>query len=116
MGPELSAASLALFYFQRTERAKWGARDFLACIDVAAAWQRKGGFIFTTLYDYLWRPLQLAEAWNFRTLNFVAAILALGVGFFGCNKNIRPSPPSPFSRSRFRCRPTPCNRRRVMFR
>ena len=101
--------ALALFYFQRTERPRWGREFFwlalipsgllafmfilwqmtgnpLACIDAVAAWERKSGFILTTLFDYLRHPLQLAEAWNFRALNFAAAILALGVAFFWLRK------------------------------
>ena len=101
--------ALALFYFQRTVRAKCGREIFwlalipsgllafmfflwqttgnaFACIDAVAAWQRKSGFIPTTLFDYLRHPLQLAEAWNFRTLNFAAAMLALGVAFFWLRK------------------------------
>lgn len=97
--------ALALFCWQRREGPRW-RRDLLwlalvpagcvifslylwkitgnplAQIDAVAAWQRKSGFFLTPLYQYLIRPLQIIEPWNFRALNFAAAILTLGAAHF----------------------------------
>jgi hypothetical protein len=35
-----------------------------------------------TLYEYVTNPLSVIEPWNFRTLNFAAAILALGAAIY----------------------------------
>lgn len=45
--------------------------------DSMAAWGRQAGFFYTPLYEYLSRPGDLAENWDFRLLNFLAAVLAL---------------------------------------
>ena len=97
--------ALALFYGQRVRRSRWG-RDMmwlalvpvgllafmlflwritgnpLAFVDAIAAWERPGGFFLLTLYDYLKHPLRIIQPWDFRTLNFGAAILALGAVYF----------------------------------
>lgn len=60
----------------------------LAFKDVLAAWGRSTGFFLLTLYDYLKNPLLIIEPWNFRLLNFAAAVLALGaVWFWARRKN-----------------------------
>ena len=97
--------ALALFYGQRTKGPLW-RRDLmwlalvpvgllvfmlflwritgnpLACVDAIAAWERPGGIFLLTLYDYLKHPLRIIEPWNFRALNFGAAILAFGAAYF----------------------------------
>jgi hypothetical protein len=97
--------ALVLFYWQRARRSLW-RRDLmwlalvpaglcgfvlflwritgnpLAFVDGIAAWERPGGFFWLTLYDYVKNPLNLIEPWNFRALNFGAAILALGAAYF----------------------------------
>jgi hypothetical protein len=45
-----------------------------------AAWGREAGFFLQPLYDYLRHPGEIAAHWDFRLLNFLAAILALAAG------------------------------------
>lgn len=53
----------------------------LAFRDISAvAWGRQPQFFLITLWSYLARPLFLAEPWNFRLLNFLAATFALVAG------------------------------------
>ena len=54
----------------------------LAFVDANAAWERSAGFFLLTLYDYLKNPLRIIGPWDFRALNFGAAILALGAAYF----------------------------------
>jgi len=50
----------------------------LAFLDVQAAWGHSLGFFLRPLWDYLKRPLDINFRWDFRFLNFLAALLALG--------------------------------------
>jgi Gpi18-like mannosyltransferase len=45
-----------------------------------AAWGREAGFFLRPLYDYLHHPAEIAMHWDFRLLNFLAAVLALAAG------------------------------------
>lgn len=45
-----------------------------------AAWGRQGGFFLWPLFDYLRHPAEIATHWDFRLLNFLAAVLALACG------------------------------------
>lgn len=48
--------------------------------DAMAAWGRKAGFFFTPFLDYLSQPSEIAHHWNFRLLNFGAALCVLICG------------------------------------
>lgn len=48
--------------------------------DVLVAWGRTTGFFLRTLFDYVVHPRLVSESWNFRFLNFAAAVLALACG------------------------------------
>jgi hypothetical protein len=99
--------ALAVLYWQtyRPLRQRWSLRkDILALLlipaglicfmiylklitgnafafkDAMAAWGRQGGFSLWPLYDYLRRPGEIAAHWDFRLLNFLAAIIALACG------------------------------------
>jgi Gpi18-like mannosyltransferase len=48
--------------------------------DVLAAWGRTSGFFLRTLLDYVVHPRAISESWNFRFLNFAAAVTALACG------------------------------------
>lgn len=48
--------------------------------DAMSAWGRKVGFFFTPLFDYLWQPSEIASHWNFKFLNFGAAVCVLICG------------------------------------
>jgi hypothetical protein len=52
----------------------------LAFKGAMAAWGRQAGFFFTPLIDYLTHPAVLVAHWDFRLLNFLAAVLALVCG------------------------------------
>ena len=52
----------------------------LAFRDSMAVWGRQSGFFLRPLYDYLRDPIQLAAHWDFRLLNFVAAVFGLVAG------------------------------------
>ncbi|MGH9929686.1 MAG: mannosyltransferase family protein [Pyrinomonadaceae bacterium] len=52
----------------------------LAFSGAQAAWGRKAGFFYLPLYDYLQRPAEIAAHWDFRLLNFLTILLALGCG------------------------------------
>jgi hypothetical protein len=54
--------------------------NLLAFGDAMAAWGREAGFFFQPLLDYLRQPRAIAAHWDFRLLNFLAAILTLVVG------------------------------------
>lgn len=45
-----------------------------------AAWGRQGGIFLWPLFDYLRHPAEIAAHWDFRLLNFLAAIIALVCG------------------------------------
>ncbi|MGI8436228.1 MAG: mannosyltransferase family protein [Chthoniobacterales bacterium] len=97
--------ALAIFYLERSERAKWGAQILwlglipislggfmfflwhrtgnpLAFLEAQSAWGRHRGSLLAPLIDYLWSPSAMIDPWNFRLLNFAAVILALGVAVF----------------------------------
>ena len=44
------------------------------------AWGREPGIFVWPLYDYLRHPAEIVAHWDFRLLNFLAAILALTAG------------------------------------
>jgi Mannosyltransferase (PIG-V) len=48
--------------------------------DAMAAWGREGGFFLGPLFDYLRHPAAIAAHWDFRLLNFLAAVLTLIAG------------------------------------
>ncbi len=48
--------------------------------DAMAAWGRQAGLFLSPLYDYLHQPGQIALHWDFKLLNFLAAIIALACG------------------------------------
>jgi Gpi18-like mannosyltransferase len=48
--------------------------------DAMAVWGREKGIFVQPLLDYLRYPAQIAAHWDFRLLNFLAAILTLAVG------------------------------------
>lgn len=52
----------------------------LAFKDVAVAWGREPGFFLLPLLNYLSDPLLVAEPWDFRLVNFLAATAALVCG------------------------------------
>lgn len=52
----------------------------LAFRDAQAAWGRKFSFFLTPLFDYLQQPLEFIRAWDFRVLNFAAAITVMVCG------------------------------------
>jgi Gpi18-like mannosyltransferase len=52
----------------------------LAFNGAQAAWGRKAGFFYLPLYDYLRHPAEIAAHWNFKLLNFLAVMIALGCG------------------------------------
>jgi Gpi18-like mannosyltransferase len=52
----------------------------LAFNGAQAAWGRKAGFFYLPLYDYLRHPAEIAAHWNFKLLNFLAVMMALGCG------------------------------------
>src|SRR5215510_77966 len=52
----------------------------LAFAEAQAAWGRKLGFFLTPLIDYLREPYEIVNIWDFRALNFAAAITVLICG------------------------------------
>jgi hypothetical protein len=99
--------ALAILYWQtyRPLRQRWSLRkDILALLLIPAglicfmiylklitgnalafkgamvAWGRQGGFFLSPLYDYLRHPGEIAAHWDFRLLNFLAAMIALVCG------------------------------------
>ena len=58
----------------------------LAFIDAIAAWDRKSGFFLAPLWEYITHPLRLIEPWDFRLLNFAAAVTALAAAAFWIRK------------------------------
>lgn len=52
----------------------------LAFRDTMAVWGRAPGFFLRPLYDYLRHPIEIAAHWDFRLLNFLAAVLAFTAG------------------------------------
>ncbi|MCI0392795.1 MAG: hypothetical protein MOB07_29035 [Acidobacteria bacterium] len=48
-----------------------------AFADAQAAWKVRWGFFLQPLFGFLISPFALSEGWNFRALNFAAAVLAL---------------------------------------
>ena len=66
--------SFMLFLYRTTGNA-------LAFRDITVeAWGRRPQFFLTTLLSYLAHPLAVAEPWDFRLLNFLAASAALACG------------------------------------
>jgi hypothetical protein len=101
----LLAPALTLYYLQRTRRSEAGVQTLwlgviplglvsfmvflwsitgnpFACIDAVKGWGRTGAAPWMTLYEYLLTPRAIIDPWNFRTLHFASAILALGVAAF----------------------------------
>lgn len=54
--------------------------DPLSFLKVQAAWGHKAGFFLRPLFDYLMSPLEVSVRWDFRLLNFAAAVTALVCG------------------------------------
>jgi hypothetical protein len=52
-----------------------------AFADAQAAWKVHWGFFLQPLVTFLISPFELSAGWNFRMLNFAAAVLALACGF-----------------------------------
>jgi Mannosyltransferase (PIG-V) len=52
----------------------------LAFKDIMISWGRQPGFFLTPLIDYLRQPLLLAKGWDFRIINFAAAVTAIVCG------------------------------------
>lgn len=48
--------------------------------DAMTAWGREAGFFLLPLLDYLRHPAAIAAHWDFRLLNFLAAVLTLAAG------------------------------------
>ena len=48
---------------------------------IQPAWGRKVQFFVFTLFEYLSSPLELSYKWNFKLLNFIAALLAVVCSF-----------------------------------
>lgn len=72
--PVLGLMSFMLYLFVVTGNA-------FAFISIQKAWGVRSGFFLIPLYDYIRMPFDVAVLWNFRTLNFLAAIAALACGF-----------------------------------
>ncbi len=53
----------------------------LAFLEIQPAWGRKAQFFVVTLFEYLSDPLELSYKWNFKWLNFLAALLGFVCGF-----------------------------------
>lgn len=53
----------------------------LAFVDAQAAWRVRWGFFLQPLAGFMISPFELSAGWNFRALNFAAAMLALVCGF-----------------------------------
>lgn len=53
----------------------------LAFSAIQPAWGRRPQFFLLTLFEYLSDPLELSFRWNFKLLNFLAALLAFGCSF-----------------------------------
>jgi len=53
--------------------------DALAFLDIQAKWDHQLGFFLRPLYDYVTSPLLLGARWDFRLLNFAAAMVLLSV-------------------------------------
>jgi hypothetical protein len=69
---------LGLFAFMFYLRQTTG--DALAFLKVQAAWGHRAGFFLRPLFDYLTNPLLVSVRWDFRLLNFAAALTALACG------------------------------------
>jgi hypothetical protein len=63
-----------MFYLRET------TGDALAFLKVQAAWGHRAGFFLRPLFDYLMNPLEVSVRWDFRLLNFAAALTALVCG------------------------------------
>jgi hypothetical protein len=64
-----------MFFLYRTTGNAFAFRDI-----TVEAWGRRPQFFLTTLLSYLAHPLFIAEPWDFRLLNFLAASAALACG------------------------------------
>jgi hypothetical protein len=59
----------------------------LAFSDIQVRWGRAPGFFLTPLWSYLRRPWEVAVPWNFKLLNFAAALVGFwAVGFWALRK------------------------------
>jgi hypothetical protein len=56
--------------------------EALAFLKVQAAWGHHPGFFLRPLFDYAMNPLEVSVRWDFRLLNFAAAVTALGCGLW----------------------------------
>ncbi|HEY0407505.1 MAG TPA: mannosyltransferase family protein [Pyrinomonadaceae bacterium] len=54
--------------------------DALAFRHVLGSWGRQSGFFLRPLFEFLRHPQELSMSWDFRLLNFAAAVLALTCG------------------------------------
>jgi hypothetical protein len=54
----------------------------LAFADIQVAWGHSAGFFWRPLLTYLADPLRISAGWDFRLLNFAAALTALAGGVF----------------------------------
>jgi Mannosyltransferase (PIG-V) len=52
----------------------------LAFLDIQAVWGHTFGFFLQPLWEYIKNPFEINQRWDFRFLNFLAAILAFGCG------------------------------------
>jgi hypothetical protein len=66
--------SAFMFYLHET------TGEALAFLKVQAAWGHQAGFFLRPLYDYLTNPLLVSLRWDFKLLNFAAAVMALCCG------------------------------------
>ncbi|MEA2176405.1 MAG: hypothetical protein QOD00_3997 [Blastocatellia bacterium] len=66
---------LAFMFFLRETTG-----DALAFLKVQAAWGHRAGFFLRPLFDYLTNPLEISVRWDFRLLNFAAAVTTLACG------------------------------------
>jgi hypothetical protein len=66
---------LAFMFFLRETTG-----DALAFLKVQAAWGHRAGFFLRPLFDYLTNPLEVSVRWDFRLLNFAAAVTTLACG------------------------------------
>ncbi len=75
----LSLVPLGLLAYMAYLRSITG--NALAFSAIQPAWGRKAQFFGITLFEYLSDPLELSYKWNFKFLNFLAALLALVCAF-----------------------------------
>jgi hypothetical protein len=56
----------------------WITGNALAFVDIQVAWGHSFGFFLKPLWEYVKNPLEVNWRWDFRFLNFFAAMLAFG--------------------------------------